>query len=119
MAAGHWIRYRLANGTGQIIGFLLFGPAQEELLFRGAIYELTKRSSHGTSSLAPILVSSIMFSLHHLQLHGYHLSGAAALQLAFTLPMGLVFASLRAASDSLWPGFALHVLTNLPGVFGS
>src|SRR5262249_38407238 len=46
---GHWHRYRLASTPAQLLGFLAFGPAQEELLFRGAIFELARRSApqHG------------------------------------------------------------------------
>src|SRR5215471_11739700 len=40
LAHGHWIRYRLAHGPAQLVAFLLLGPVQEEMLFRGAIFEL-------------------------------------------------------------------------------
>src|SRR5262249_28964486 len=39
LVAGHWVRYRLAGGAAQLVGFLALGPLQEELLFRGAIFE--------------------------------------------------------------------------------
>jgi membrane protease YdiL (CAAX protease family) len=119
LVAGHWMRYRLSHGSAQLIGFLVLGPAQEELLFRGAIYELAERSRLGAGVWPPIIASSVLFSLHHLQLHGYHLTLQALLQMGFTLPMGVVFGLLRAESRSLWPGLGAHVLTNMPGAAGS
>jgi membrane protease YdiL (CAAX protease family) len=118
LAAGHWIRYRLSYGPAQMVAFLLVAPAQEEFLFRGAIYELAERSQLGVGPWPPIVVSTLFFSLHHLQLHGYHLTSSALLQLGFALPMGIVFGLLRAETRSLWPGLGAHVLTNLPGVMG-
>jgi len=117
-AAGHWLRYRLANGPSEIIAFVIIGPLQEELLFRGAIFELAERSALTRDTLAPVAISSILFALHHFQLHGYHLTPAALLQAGFALPMGWVFGTLRAQSASIWPAFVVHVLTNVPGVFG-
>jgi len=41
MHAGHWVAY--TTGAAAISGFIIFGPVQEELLFRGAIFELAQR----------------------------------------------------------------------------
>ncbi len=117
--AGHWVRYPLAQTIPQLIGFLAFGPLQEELLFRGAIFELAERSLTKSFARFPIFFSAALFGLHHLQLHGFALSPAALLQVAFTFPMGIVFGLLRVESQSLWPGWLLHLLTNLPGAIGS
>ena len=115
--AGHWIRYGLTYTVPQLAAFLLLAPLQEELLFRGSIFELTQRIT--TNRLMPIWVSAILFSLHHLQLHGFHFTPAAWLQLGFTLPLGVILGILRTESRSLWPGLSLHILTNIPGIFGS
>jgi len=101
VAAGHWIRYRLAHGPAQLAGFLLVGPLQEELLFRGAIYELAARSRLGGRPRAPILISTAFFALHHLQLHGFALAPAALAPVGFAIPMGIVFGALRAESETL------------------
>jgi len=114
--AGHWIAY--TTGAAAISGFVIFGPIQEELLFRGAIFELAERVFSRGRAFTPILISSVFFSLHHFELHRYQVTEAALRQVAFTFPMGLVFGILRAESDSLWPGLILHFLTNLPGCFG-
>ncbi len=114
-ARGGWYAY--THGAAALTGFLLFGPLGEELLFRGAIFELAERV-FGRRRSAALVVSTIFFSAHHLQLHGYRLSAAALAQMGFTLPMGWVFGTFRRSSGSLWPGLALHMMTNLPGAFG-
>jgi membrane protease YdiL (CAAX protease family) len=115
-ARGYWQAY--TAGTFATIGFILLGPLTEELLFRGALFELTERS-YPANVLAPILVSTVLFSAYHLQLHGFRVTPFVVLQLLFTLPMGLIFGTLRSWSGSLWPGLVLHVLTNLPHAFGT
>lgn len=114
--AGHWIAY--TSGAAKVIAFLIFGPLQEELLFRGAIFEQAQRVFPRSAASMPILISSIFFSLHHFELHQYHVTRAALFQVGFTFPMGLVFGILRRESSSIWPAFVLHFLTNLPGCFG-
>ena len=113
---GKWEAYVV--GAFAILGFTLLGPLTEELLFRGAIFELAQRS-YPAKTLVPILISTVLFSAYHLQLHGFRITPFVVLQLAFTLPMGFVFATLRAWSGSLWPGLVLHMLTNLPHAFGA
>ena len=110
-ALGSWHAY--TRGYANLLCFALVGPLAEELLFRGAIFELAERT-FGPSTIAPLVTSTLLFSLYHLQLHHFHITPFVVAQLAFTLPMGWVFARLRALSSSIWPGFILHVLTNLP-----
>ena len=113
---GRWVAY--THGPARLLCFALVGPLAEELLFRGAIFELAGRI-FSRSAIAPALVSTVLFSLYHLQLHQFHVTPFVAMQLAFTVPMGLVFARLRALSGSIWPSFGVHVLTNLPHCFGA
>jgi membrane protease YdiL (CAAX protease family) len=114
---GHWVRYRLAETFPELIAFVAIGPFQEEVLFRGSIFELAQRSGF-TGTWPPVLVSTVFFSLHHFQLHNYAINSASLLQVGFTIPMGVVFGLLRAESASLWPSLAVHILTNLPGALG-
>ena len=114
---GHWIAY--PSGAAAISGFVIFGPMQEELLFRGAIFELAQRVFPGGHAVIPIVVSSVFFSLHHFELHHYQATDAALQQVVFTFPMRLVFGALRSESGSLWPGLVVHFFTNLPGCFGT
>jgi len=113
---GHWIQY--TNGALALTCFVLVAPLQEELLFRGALFELAERGWPGSGSWHPVLLTTLPYSLQHFQFHQFHLTPAALFQVGFTLPMGIVFGRLRQESGSLWPGFAVHVLTNLPGAFG-
>jgi membrane protease YdiL (CAAX protease family) len=111
---GYWPTY--ARGWPAIMAFIVFGPIGEELLFRGMIFERARRL-WATSARPAIWISTIAFSLHHIQLHRLPLDGAALAQIGFTLPMRLVFAQLRERSGSLWPALVLHVATNLPFIF--
>ncbi len=113
-AMGYWPTY--ARGWPAILAFIVFGPIGEELLFRGMIFERARRL-WANSARPAIWISTIAFSLHHIQLHRLPLDGAALAQIGFTLPMGLVFAQLRERSGSLWPALLLHVTTNLPFIF--
>lgn len=110
MMTGHWVVY--ARGFPAIAAFLVFGPLGEELLFRGLVYERVK-ALRPRSALWPILISSLAFSAHHLWLNNAP-DGLALTQVLFTIPMGIVLALLRHRTNSIWPGFLLHVATNLP-----
>jgi membrane protease YdiL (CAAX protease family) len=115
LVRGEWRAY--AAGGAALVAFVILGPLGEELLFRGTIFELAQRQ-FPSSTWVPVVLSTVLFSAHHLQLHDFHVTPFVLLQLAFTLPMGLVFARLRVLSGSIWPGFVVHVLTNLPYAFG-
>jgi membrane protease YdiL (CAAX protease family) len=112
-ALGHRAPY--ATGAASIAAFILFGPLGEELLFRGAIFEVAQRAFPAWPR-APVLISTMAFSLHHFELHTDPFSATALGQVAFTLPMGLVFGEIRRRSESLWPGLLVHIATNLPGL---
>lgn len=114
-ALGHLAPY--ATGAPVIAAFILFGPLGEELLFRGAIFEVAQRAFPAWPR-APVLISTVAFSLHHFELHADPLSAATLGQVAFTVPMGLVFGEIRRRSQSLWPGLLVHIATNLPGLLG-
>lgn len=107
---GDWVVY--ARGFPAIAAFLVFGPLGEELLFRGLIYQRVQDLAV-RSALWPILISSLAFSFHHLWLSTAP-DGLALIQVFFTIPMGIVFALLRHQTKSIWPGFLLHVATNIP-----
>jgi membrane protease YdiL (CAAX protease family) len=115
MVDGAWHAY--AIGLLPVLGFVIFGPLSEELFLRGAIFELAERS-FPSSSMAPIAISTALFSAYHLQIHAFKLTPFVLMQLGFTLPLGYVLASLRRWSGSLWPGLVLHILTNLPHAIG-
>jgi membrane protease YdiL (CAAX protease family) len=110
--AGQWIRF--AEGFPLVAAFIVFGPAGEELLFRGLIFE--KARAIWPTTVAPAMcISTAAFSLHHLAL-GAAPDGLAMAQILFTIPMGFVFALLRERTGSILPGWLLHVATNFPAV---
>lgn len=112
---GSWVAY--VTGAPALIGFLLLGPITEELIFRGSIFELAERAWPQVA-VAPILVSTALFSAYHLQLHDYQITPFVLLQLAFTLPLGYVLGTVRGLTGSIWPGLAVHIATNLPHAVG-
>lgn len=116
LALGHLTAY--THGAANVAAFVVFGVVGEELLFRGAIFELARRVRPGVAWF-PIVVSTVLYSLHHFELNHFRATPFALLQVGFTIPMGLVFATLRERTGSLWPGAAVHFLTNLPGIFGA
>jgi membrane protease YdiL (CAAX protease family) len=116
LLVGHWSRY--TSGLSALLCFVVIAPLQEELLYRGALFELAERGWPTARRWSPIVATTVPFALQHFQFHGYQFSSAALLQVAFTLPMGLVFGRLRQGSASIWPGVAVHALTNLSGAFG-
>lgn len=107
---GYWPTY--VHDWPSRIGFLVFGPLGEELLFRGIVQERARLVWH-QSTMPAILISSAAFSLHHLFIRTAP-EGLLIPQLLFTIPMGIVFATLRERTGSLRPSLALHFLTNLP-----
>ncbi len=113
LMTGHWIVY--ARGAPLVAAFLVFGPLGEELLFRGLVYERVQ-VVWPQSSLLPIAISSLAFSLHHIWL-GAAPDGLALAQILYTVPMGIIFAILRQRSGSIWPSALLHFATNLPATF--
>lgn len=115
VVVGRWTPY--ATDTGPLVGFLLFGPFAEELLFRGAVFELSQRAFPETPSNA-IWISTLLFSAYHLQIHAYHVTSFVIVQMMFVIPLGYVLARLRDLTGSLWPGLLLHILTNLPNALG-
>ena len=117
LVAGHWIRY--TSGRFALLCFVIVGPLQEELLYRGVLFELAERGWPRGRWWGSVVASTIPFALQHFQFYGYRLTGAALLQVAFTLPMGVALGRMRQASGSVWPGWIVHVLTNLTGAFGT
>lgn len=116
LSQGAWIAY--VTGVAAVLGFVLVGPLTEELLFRGAVFELAERAWPKTPLFA-ITLSSALFSAYHLQLHAYQVTPFVMFQLVFTLGMGYVLALVRSFSGSIWPGLVLHVATNLPHAIGA
>jgi membrane protease YdiL (CAAX protease family) len=88
----------------------------EELLFRGVIFALLIRLPLARA----LIINAVLFGAMHL-LHGI-MDGnwaAAGHQALVTILGGLVFATIRAETGSLWPPILLHMLLNLSIIFSN
>jgi membrane protease YdiL (CAAX protease family) len=105
----------IPSSAADYVAFLVVGLLVEELLFRGVIFDLAKRSlpNRNASRIPPwVAVSGVVFGLSHLQFHGFVLSPAALTQVAYTIPLGILLALLREYSGSLWLPIAFHLANN-------
>lgn len=91
------------------------GLFAEEFLFRGAVNQLADRGSGGKLLWripVAIYISSLCFSLHHLQFHHFEINPASITQVTYTFVMGMFFGMLRAKSGSIWPPVVVHMVNN-------
>jgi membrane protease YdiL (CAAX protease family) len=104
------------SSAADFLAFLITGLLVEELLFRGVIFDLAKRTLAGDSTARVprwVWFSAAVFALSHLQFHGFEPSAAALTQVTYTLPIGVLLGLLRERSGSLWVPIALHVANNV------
>lgn len=80
-----------------------YGPACEELTFRGAIYGGYRSDG---KRLSAILCSGLLFGLTHMNLN----------QAAYASVIGILLALLTEATGSLWPPLLYHTLFNAQSV---
>jgi membrane protease YdiL (CAAX protease family) len=93
---------------------LVFGLLAEELVFRGALFELAEE---GLSARAAVWVTAVCFGLSHWSYHGFDVTAAAAEQVSYTTAMGFLLGSQRRWSRGLTLPIATHFVINLPLVF--
>ncbi|HEY1015654.1 MAG TPA: CPBP family intramembrane glutamic endopeptidase [Herpetosiphonaceae bacterium] len=98
-------------GLHDIVVLVVIAVVIEELWFRGVVYTASWWA-FPASRYAPILISAGLFSLGHWQYHGFQLTGAALAQMLYTLPLGLIFGYLRAATGGLTTGLIVHMVIN-------
>ena len=100
---------RLPTGWDMAL-FLATGLLAEEFWFRGVLFSLWQRTH---SARVAVLVTAILFGLSHWQYHGFAFTVAAAVQIGYTLLLGLVFGVLRGQTRSAWAATGLHLVVNL------
>lgn len=93
--------------------FFLITPIVEESIFRGWLYSFLEKIK-GTNV---VIVTSMLFSLHHLQYFNFSLTRFAAFQLAYTLILGLILGKVRKLSGGIHIGLAIHILINFVVVY--
>jgi membrane protease YdiL (CAAX protease family) len=87
--------------------FFIFIPLVEEMIFRGYIYgKLQQITKH------VVLISSILFAIHHIQYYDYSIGLFAMFQVAYTFVLGLLFGKLREYSGSIYLGIIIHIIIN-------
>lgn len=80
----------------------IFAPIAEEILFRGAIYNLFKDN---VGKYVALIISSILFALIHLNIY----------QASYTLFIGLFLGIILMKTGSLWLPIIFHIVYNLFG----
>ena len=94
----HWEASHAAPFAASFLVLVVIGPFVEEATFRGLGYSLLAPFG----SLLAIVGTGVLFGLAH--------GLVEALPILVALGIGLAF--LRARTDSLYPGFAVHALFN-------
>jgi membrane protease YdiL (CAAX protease family) len=97
------IMSQLKTPVGFVVAGVFVAPLTEELFFRGFLFGGLEQRYGWKKAL---LVSSLIFSLFHLNLAS----------LVPTFILGAIFAYLYHQSKSIWPGMILHFLTNAVGI---
>lgn len=89
-----------------ILAVGIFAPIAEEILFRGAIFNLIKDN---IGKYAALIISSILFALIHLNIY----------QASYTIFIGLFLGIILMKTGSLWLAIIFHIVYNVfGGIFG-
>jgi membrane protease YdiL (CAAX protease family) len=92
-------QYEPYTVIGTLLVAVLVAPFCEEMFFRGYLFPGLAR---GMQLWLAVLVSSALFGLAHADLGSF----------VVLFIIGIVLAVVRARTDSLWPGIAVHTLNN-------
>lgn len=88
------------------ISFVIFGPAFEEVFFRGFLFAGWVKSR--LSGIGTVALTSVLFAALHVQ---YDLFGMLSV-----LVMGLALGIMRLKTNSLWSPLLMHFAWNLVGM---
>ena len=92
--------------------FIVWIPIAEELLFRGWMFGVLERYRW-----YPIVATSALFSLHHIQYGNYQITRFLLFQMAYTFMLGIFLGTMRKASGNIYLGILLHIFINLMIIF--
>lgn len=93
-----------SNKTLLILGFCVFGPLVEEVLFRGFLFVRMNDLLNKKYQWITLFITSILFASVHLQ-YDYR-------QMFVVFCIGLFLAFVRWKTESLWLPILFHVLNN-------
>jgi uncharacterized protein len=88
--------------------FFIVTPIVEELIFRGYIYGKLEQ----LKKYSPVIITSALFALHHLQYFNYRPTPFALFQIGYTFILGLLLGDVRKRSGSVYLSILLHVIIN-------
>jgi membrane protease YdiL (CAAX protease family) len=98
----------MAIGNAIIVLSVLFvAPVIEELIFRGYMYDVVRRSF---GNFLSILLTSALFAAAHIR------QDFEPLDLGIIFVVGLILGVLRYKAASIWPAMALHFIYNFVSV---
>ena len=93
--------------------FFIITPIVEESIFRGWGYGIIEK----LSKKHVIVITSLLFALHHLQYFNFSLTKFAIFQIIYTFVLGLLLGKIRKLSGGIYIGLALHILLNFAVVY--
>lgn len=108
---GGTMQYR---NLSHAVSAVLVGVLAEELVFRGAVFGIAERVRPAGDRLwssFPVVVSTVLFALGHLQGYGFDVGDAFDAR-GYVWTNGLVYGVLRLRSRSIWPPLAVHSVGN-------
>jgi len=111
LVVGLFVEYVPSPTPEKLLGSLIGWVLVEEFLFRGALFDLTRRAFPQWGGTGAVVVTAVLFALSHLQYHAFDMR-ASAVQIAYVVPTGLLFGFVRLHTGSVWAPVILHCLAN-------
>jgi hypothetical protein len=93
--------FSVSNGILTVLTISLISPIGEELAFRGVALKLSHEACH--NSIAPILITAVLFGLYH----------GNPVQICYAIPAGIILALVAVKSSSIIPAIILHIAVNV------
>src|SRR5690606_31196039 len=90
---------------GMLLGFCVFGPFIEELLFRGYLLTRMNEILNGRLQIVTVIIVSLLFSTIHLQYDIYQMI------IIFILSAFLCLMKLK--TGNLWMPVIVHIMNNI------
>ena len=112
VVVGYVVDYVPAPSNEQLVGSLVGWVLVEELLFRGALFDLVAAVDDAWQANVAVGVTAVLFALGHLQYHAFRVRESLVL-LAYVLPTGVLYGWVRLETTSVWPSILLHSLANV------
>jgi hypothetical protein len=93
--------FSAVNGMLTVFTISIISPIGEELAFRGVALKLSQEACY--NSIAPILITAVLFGLYH----------GNPVQICYAIPAGIILALVAVKSSSIIPATILHIAVNV------